>query len=387
MKSLLSSSVAFRLVLSLLGLAACVVLVHFIPKLPALHKVEDFGTYWAAARINRVGGNPYSINEIRPLDLAIDPDRKEILLPLNPPWVMGLILPFGLLDFQPARLLWLLIQIGLMAFCAGALWRLQGGPEERLSLAWLLCFSFFPTLQLLGLGQVSVLILTGVVGFVLLEKEQPFGAGVVAALTLVKPQLPALFWVAVGLWCLERRRWQILLGAGSMFLVMTLTAWICNPRVFADYRTMWAANPAARWFPPTPGSFMRLLLGPDQFWLNFVFPCLGLVWVVWYYLSRRRDWNWAAQLPPLMLACFLTTAYGWAYDQVILLPALLQGAIWALERSPGVRILALTVYLALTGLAVWMNVAQYDELWFFWIAPALLAGYLLLKPRGESRPK
>jgi len=386
MKAMFSSSWTLRLLLSLVGLAVAVVLVHRLPKLPALQKVEDFGAYWAAARLNREGGNPYSVEQLRPLELEIDPARTEILQLLNPPWVLALMLPFGTLDFQPARLLWLLIQVGLLVFSAGALWRLYGGSEDRHILAWLLCFSYFPTLQMLGLGQVSVLILAGVLGFVLLEKECPLGAGMAAALTLVKPQLPALFWVVLGLWCLEHRRWFVILGAAGTLLGLTLIAWLCNPHVFADYRDLWASNPAARWLPPTPGSLLRLWLGKEQVWLNFVFPLLGLLWVLWYYWSRRRDWSWADQFPVLMLACYLTTAYGWAYDQVILLPALLQGAVWTLARPLGVRLLALAVYLALTGLAVWMNVAHCDELLFFWTAPALLVGYLLLMPRGERRP-
>jgi hypothetical protein len=311
---------------------------------------------------------------------------------------MGLMLPFGLLDFQPARLLWFGVQVGLLLLCTAALWRLYGGPEDRLLLAWLLCFSFFPTLQFISLGQVGILILAGVVGFVLLEKDHPFWAGIVMGLTLVKPQLPALFWVALGLWCLERRRWSVLLGAAGMLGAMTLTAWVCNPHVFADYRALWATSAEAslqtglgprsprRWFPATAGSLLRLLLGEEHFWLNFLFPCLGLIWVVWYYLRHHRDWSWAEQLPVLMLACFLTTAYGWAYDAVILLPALLQGAIWALARPLGVRLLALAVYLVLAGLAIGLNVLRYDEIVFVWIAPALLVGYLLLRPRGEGHP-
>jgi hypothetical protein len=311
----------------------------------------------------------------------------HILYNFNPPWLLGLLFPLGLLDFVPARLLWLVVQVGLLLFCTDRLWQLYGGRPERRVVAWLLCLGFFPTLQLLSLGQFSVLILAGLVGFLLLQEKHPVWAGAALALTLTKPHLAIVFWVAFGLWCWHRRRWAILLGTAGAVAGATLVAWLCNPNVIGQYVAMWGRNPTTSWIPPTPGSLLRFLLGAEHVWLMFLFPALGMTWAAWYYVRHRHRWDWAERLPVLLLACFLTAAYGWAYDQVILLPVVVQGAIAVLRRPMATAGVALAVYLGLSGLAVTMNVCRCEEYLFFWIAPALLIGYLLLRPHAPLAPR
>jgi hypothetical protein len=361
-----------------LAAAVTVFIVVRPPDLPGLRRVEDFGAFWAAARLNVCGGNPYSTDDLRPVQQAIDPARTHILYIFNPPWTLGLLLPLARLDFLRARLLWMAIEVALLLGTTAALWRRQGGSPQGRVVAWALAFTFFPTLQLLALGQMTVLTLAGAVGFVLWEKKHPWIAGMAAGLTLIKPHLVVVLWVPLGLWCLQRRRWPVLAGAAGTTLALAGLAWICNPRVLGQYAAMWGHNPAASWVPPTPGSLLRLLLGSDRFWLAFVFPALGVAWAAARWWRRRHRWDWVEELPVLLLGCFLTAAYGWAYDLVILLPALL-GSAAAVRTRPAVAAAALAAYVALDGLAVAMNVARCEEYLFFWIAPAVLAGTVLLR--------
>jgi hypothetical protein len=373
---------ARRLPVVVLAVAAAVLVAVRPPDLPGLHKVEDFGAYWSAARLNVSGGNPYSADDLRPLQQAIDPNRTHILYVFTPPWSLGLLLPLGLLDFTRARLLWMSVQIALLLGCSAALWRRYGGPPGQRVVAWALCLSFFPTLQLLALGQMTVLTLAGAVGFAFWHKKHPLWAGAAAGLTLFKPHLAVVVWAPLGLWCLHRRRWPVLAGAAGTTLALAGLAWACNPHVFGQYAALWGHNPTAGWIPPTPGSLLRFLLGPDHFWLAFVFPALGVAWAAARWWRRRDRWDWAEELPALLLGCFLTAAYGWAYDLVILLPALLAGA--ARARPGPAAAGALAVYVALDALAVAMNVARCEEYLFFWIAPAVLAGWALLRRAGAA---
>src|SRR5262245_50565477 len=66
---------------------------------PIRLKVEDFGAYWSAALLNRTGGNPYSPDDLRPLQQQIDPARHHILLMRCPPHTLALLAPFTLFDF------------------------------------------------------------------------------------------------------------------------------------------------------------------------------------------------------------------------------------------------------------------------------------------------
>jgi len=45
-------------------------------------------------------------------------------------------MPFAALDYGSARLAWLLAHFALVLGCAGAAWRLLGGPPSRRALAW-----------------------------------------------------------------------------------------------------------------------------------------------------------------------------------------------------------------------------------------------------------
>jgi len=46
------------------------------------------------------------------------------------------VMPFAALDYGSARLAWLLAHFALVLGCAGAAWRLLGGPPSRRALAW-----------------------------------------------------------------------------------------------------------------------------------------------------------------------------------------------------------------------------------------------------------
>lgn len=349
------------------------------PDLPALRKVEDFGVYWASARLNATGGNPYSIDDLRPLEQSIDPSREHILYMFNPPWVLGFFTPWGLLPWPAARLLWLAVQAVLLLWSADRLWCLYGGSPQHRSWAWLVAFSFFPTLQLLALGQTTVVTLAGIVGFLLWQRQRPLLAGIAAGFTLLKLHLVLVLWAPLGLWCLHGRHWRVLIGALIAVGALTAVAWAVNLRVFVEFFTLWGTHPPAAWVPPTPGSLLRAMLGMEKGWLALIFPALGVGWAALRWWYRRDSWDWARETPLLLLVCFLTAAYGWAYDLVLLLPALLQGVVEVYRRGRCAIAVASIGFFLLTGLAVAMNLNRCEEYLFFWIAPAVLVAYLYLR--------
>ena len=77
-----------------------------------------------------------------------------------------------------------------------------------------LVVAFPPTLNALGEGQISGLILLGLVGFLYFQRNgHEFLAGACAALTLVKPHLLLLFWCALLMRSLYRKRFTTMVGA------------------------------------------------------------------------------------------------------------------------------------------------------------------------------
>ena len=106
----------------------------------------------------------------------------------------------------------------------------------------------------------------------------------------------------------------------------------------------------------------------------------GIAWLSWYWRGHADDWDWAEQLPLLLLVSVATAAFVWTFDLVVLLPALIQCAAWLAKRGAyGSHKALLLAYLAINILLIAGKFFIRNDLWYFWAAPALLILYLLLR--------
>jgi hypothetical protein len=375
------------------GAVAVWLLVRMAPRLgdPAVWELEDFVVFWAAAHLNLTGGNPYSPHELLALEQQAGWVKSGPLQMWYPPWTLTYLMPFCFDGFALGRLLWLICQVGALLFCAERTWRLYAPASPRLGIAWVLVFSFFPTLLLIRLSQTTFLPLLGVVAFLHLERaRKDFLAGAVLALAAAKPHLAYLVLTAVFGWALLERRWRIIGGLVAAGLASLLAPVLVNPQVYAQYHHTMTHYPPGHMVPATLGAWLRLLIGegedrPGPFWVQLVPTVLGLVWLAGYAWGRRGNWNWTETMPILLFASVLTGAYGWSYDLVLLLVPLIQAATWA-AASPPTRTtwLALAVYALINGLAFVLNrVWQIEERYYVWMAPALLLGYLVVRAQAR----
>ena len=139
---------------------------------------DDFVEYWAAGRLNAQGENPYDGAKLLPLEkeagretFPVDSSGHEAAVMMwNPPWTLPVVMPLGLLDARVGQLLWLLLNLGVIVFCADWAWRYYQGPAAYRWLAWALAFTFVPTFIVLRAGQIGPLILLGIVGFLHFER-------------------------------------------------------------------------------------------------------------------------------------------------------------------------------------------------------------------------
>ncbi len=355
---------------------------------PTVVPVDDFVEYWAAGRLNLTDGNPYAPDQLRTLETEAGwPEDEPVVMMWNPPWTLTLVMPFGLLSYSTGRLLWLGLHFVLILLCADWAWRLYGGPSHRRWLAWLIAFSFAPSLFVLNMGQISTLILVGVLGFLHFGKQGRWGlAGASAALIAIKPHLLYLFWIAVLLWALDQRHWSVLLGGALAGLAATAIPLAFNPNVISQYLVTALNEPPLYWATPTLGAVLRLLLGVDRHWLQFAPTMIGLSWFLIYWQRRKHRWDWTEQMPLLLLVSVLTTSHGWEYDQVVLLPAVMQAAVWVYESKQRVAAgLAVGVHLAITSIAIAINIVIGSNFWYVWLAPVLLAFYLILRIQLKYR--
>jgi len=343
---------------------------------------QDYSQFWAAGRLNRLGENPYSpekINEIKSHLSGLDEAPRVVAIAYNPPWVLPVFMVFSLVEYTFSRLLWLILSIGILIYCANRLWLAYGGSERRRWVPILVAFTLGPTFLLLRQGQLTPLVLLGIVGFLYQVelKSNDWLAGAFVALVTIKPQLFFLFWIALVFWVIHRKRWKVLLGLGLTLGVFTLIGTAFNRSLFAQYLPTVLGYRPTVWFTPTIGSYLRLLFGHEHVWLQFMPPLAGVLWFAARWRSHGADWRWSAELPPLVFVSLLTMSFGWTYDYVLLYAALIPMAALMVRSCPK-RSLALvaSAYFAVNLLYLASQIHLEDG-YLGWFLPILGLIYLL----------
>jgi hypothetical protein len=352
--------------------------------------VRDFVEYWGASRLLLTGGNPYSPAELLSIQKAVGWSSAEPLIMWNPPWTLSFILPFGLLDFTSGQFVWLLAQVGCVLISAQALWRVNGinGINGQAAAGgwtpWLLGLTFVPTSFVLILGQITPFILLGLTALLYFErKEHWFAFGAAIAILSIKPHLIYLFWIVLVLWIWQGKRWRVALGAAVAGTCTAVIPLLLDPRVYSEYlalhRIEGVTKPLA-WPTPTLGNVVKIFFHFDSDGLQLIPSLVAVVWVLCYWRRHKQGWQWSEQLPLIILVSVTTNFFVWTYDQVVFLPALIQGAGWLVRlRLPWYRSIAALLYIVINLAHVILRFFVAEELWYFWLAPALLIAYLVYR--------
>jgi hypothetical protein len=359
------------LLIGLLGLVA------LLARGPLL--MSDFVEYWAAASLTLEGQNPYDPALMLVKERAAGFPGTQALLMLNPPPVLTVILPFGALPYRQAALLWLIVNTVALLWCCIALWDLAGGAS---GLRWVACccgLAFVPSLFSLMLGQISILLLLGLTLFLRFERESRLTAAAAAStLLLIKPHVVFLVGAALAVWWIRTRDRRVLLGAGAL-IVMILVPLGFNTGVYGQYLQMSRTESLAHFSTSTLGTLLRIAAGdPSRFGLQFLPMVLGFAYLA-TRLRRYRNsaWNWGREMPALVTVSVATAAYGWVFDQVVLLVAGLP-LLAAAFGTGGIRLLAmLAFWLGVGALAFTQAFRAVNSFWYFWMPHAFLAALLL----------
>ncbi len=363
----LLTAAALLAVLALLGWQFRTLLLD-----PTVWPPDDYVEYWAAGRLQLHGLDPYSPELLLPLERAAGRPTEEAVMMWNPPWTLTYVMPLGALPARLGQLAWFLV--GLAAILGSvAFLKATYATSTTAARFGLVLAGFVPIYLVLQAGQIGPLMLLGASGFAYFARRGQFAlAGVSAVLLSTKPHLAYLLWVAMLADALARRRFAML-GAGvGVGLVTALIPLLANPDVYGQYAAALRDHPPAEWVSLTLGTLLRVAFGAELFGLQFVPVALGLAWFAWHWWPRRRTWDWAAELPTLLLASFLTSPYGaWHFDLVLLL-------VVVLRRAGNPAALRLRwAYFAMCGAMLAVSQSGLTSVWFGWVAPAILALDLL----------
>lgn len=187
----------------------------------------------------------------------------------NPPFFAYLYFPTAFWSYPASAWFW--SGVYLLALMLGTRWVLNALPAEpRIpywsTLTWLL--SFYPVFCAFTYGQntlLSYLIFGGT--YVLLARERPFLAGMVAGLLWIKPTLL----LGLGVWCLIdiRKKWSCALGFLLATVGLGLISSLPNPILWEGFVTSLPINARytdfEQWKMHNPLAFWRLAL-PEELW-------------------------------------------------------------------------------------------------------------------------
>ena len=302
----------------------------------------DFIEYWTAAHLLVAGKNPYSLLEMFRAQQAVGWQDRIPLMFLSPPWALPFLAPLGLAkSYVLAWLGWVAMLTGAVALSSRLLMDVYFGdlriPEisDTPFYRCLFAFTFFPVLLCLRFTQTAPLMLLGLAGFLYFEsRRRPLLAGALLSLTLIKPQLPYLIWLAVFFWSFQQRRWKTLVSAIAATALFTAVPLLFDPQVLRHYWEL-ATGPYMQAYPSGVTALLRKLLGGNAtFWIQFVPPLIGVLWFASYWRKHQQNWIWIERMPMLVTVSVLTSAYGWHFDQTLLvLPVIALAAQRAQEEG------------------------------------------------------
>jgi len=343
--------------------------------------VTDFVDFWAAARLLLNGGNPFSPTEVLELQRSVGLVESKPLLMWNPPWTLSFVLPFGAMDFQVSQFFWLLLHVFFILLSAQKLWAIYSHVERKSYLPWIAVLTFIPAWFVLIIGQISALILLGIVGFLYFErKNQLFLAGVSTVLISVKPHLVYLFWIGLIVWIWKQRRWRAAFGAIVAGLIVAVIPMIIDPAVYSQFIEMYrfpGRSTPLELPAPSLGSLLTLYVPHGNVPIQFLPPLAGTLWFLWYGQRHKENWDWSEQMPIMILVSITLSAYAWTYDQVILLPAVFHGlALVNRQSSQWYKNGFVILYGGINACYFVAKLFITTDSYYFWLAPAFLLTYV-----------
>ena len=260
----------------------------------------------------------------------------SVYVPLYGPQVSLFFVPFAPLPYGYAWPIWQAVNVLIYAFCCQAIWKNCPSLQTHGGTILILAIAFPGFFHLLAWGQTSGLaLLSFALAFLALRRDRQLLAGLAIGSLIFKPQLglaAAVVFVLVG-------EWKVVAGAVIAASVQLAAAWmhygtevmraylgalqavgdvavLLEPRLYQTHclRSFWSM------LLPWP----RLAFG---FYVFSALVVLALTVGVW-----RKEFPLPVRFSALLLATVLVSPHLTVYDLVILAPAFLLLADWAIAH-------------------------------------------------------
>jgi len=371
-----------------------VILAVIIPNFAPGRGEQDFIRYWAASRLLVTGGNPYDGKELIELQNSTRPELSikegDIVEAWNPPWLLLTMLPLGLLPFNAAVPLWIFLNVLIIVVSLMISWQLSGGKDNQRLFVIVLGAGvlFGNTVILLRLGQISTLVLISfLIGFWLIQKGHDWLAGIILLIATIKPQLSYLVLFILLIWTLKYRRWKILVGMALSGIAAALFVWLILPEWLSIYIQTISRLPFSIIFTSTLGSFMSEVFGISI----FKYMAILLLPLAFPLAKNVEKIGWFTTMNLALVISIPLSIYGFSFDQVVLLPAIVQMVAWITQGRFSSKVaIGIGIGTAATyALLLWMmSLKDLPYYWFFWISFLIMCLYLTAwgTIHGKTKP-
>jgi hypothetical protein len=273
---------------------------------------------------------------------ALLPESRGVFyLPIYGPQVSLLFAPFALLPYASALFVWLVVTASIYALCCAAVWRACPTLRNEALVVGALAVGSPAFFNLVAHGQNSAIALACfTAAFFALRHQKHFLAGVAIGTLIYKPTLGLAAACVFGL-TLE---WQIVGGAIVGSVLQLGAAWLYyGSDVMAAYwKSVRGVSNISSLLDIKPYQMHSLL----TFW-KYLAPSTGLATLLYVVcaaaviVAAALVWRSQAALSiryaVFLLATVLVSPHVNVYDLVILSPALLLVADWALSHPDHAR--------------------------------------------------
>jgi hypothetical protein len=291
---------------------------------------RDFIQYWSAYRALRAGTNPYDGLVLHPIERDAGQSPDATIFMWNPPWTVLLIAPVLELPFEASCLAWFGCNLVLLMGIGALVRSVHGGGRSLLMPAILSALLFYPAMEAIALGQISVVLALAVSLFLCCAvKGNDIGAGLSLVLLTIKPHLFLIFGAWAAYWIVRERRWRVPAAAAIGLLAQVLWTRALWPGALLDWWASFGQTPrgpgavsTANWVTSSLASWVRLGLhhwtGHAPLWPMAVVPLTGLAATLAYLAVVHPPVDWTEQIHPVLCLSVGLAPYGWPFDHTIL---------------------------------------------------------------------
>ena len=309
-------------------------------------KNSDFFQFWAAGRTILQGNDPYEPLDWRQIyeqegHWRWQTDQPVFLYPLRTAFPF---VPLALLPVSAAFLVWTLVSEALLFASVVFLTRALSWTTNN---SWLLvtlatAMAFEPVSLTILFGQMGIVLLCFVAGSLYLTSRGRYAqAGVLLALTLIKPQLFLLVYPVLIVTMILRRRWSFLTACATTTAALFVSSWLLVPHLLGAWQAYVGRSATVRFsLSPTiwgaPHSVAVALHREDLWPIVGASALAALLGILTFALFARRrvmaePGNLQTGLSLSMLASLLIAPYVLSYDfALLLLP--ISTCLWMTHR-------------------------------------------------------